>query len=117
MFDADRPNHLEHWVHWSLMLGLAISGTLLILGLAITLIAGQSRPAGPPPSFSTLLAGARLGDGVSLLNLGLLILLATPMLRVAVLAAGWAFERSWRFASVALLVLALLILSLSLGLG
>lgn len=99
-----------------MLTGLAISGALLIPGLAVTLITGRPRSEGPPPSLLALLRGAGLGNGEDLLNLGLLVLIGTPMLRVAVLAAGWAFERAWRFAAVALLVLALLILSLCLGL-
>jgi uncharacterized membrane protein len=49
--------------------------------------------------------------------LGLLILIGTPVLRVAVLAVGWWMMGDRRFAAVALTVLALLGLSLALGLG
>jgi hypothetical protein len=43
--------------------------------------------------------------------------MATPIVRVGVLAVGWTIEGDWRFAAVAATVLALLGLSLYLGMG
>lgn len=43
------------------------------------------------------------------LRAGLLVLLATPPLRVAALALVWARERDWRFAAAAAGVLALML--------
>jgi uncharacterized membrane protein len=57
------------------------------------------------------------GDGIDLIDLGLLALISTPALRVAVLALAWAREREWRFAGVAIAVLALLALGMVLGVG
>src|SRR5690348_12539708 len=108
---------LRRWVHWSLLAGVIVSGTLLALGLLVTLVSGQPRPEGKPPDLQTLLRQAAHGEGVGLLDVGLMLLIATPVLRVAVLAAGWAVERQWRFAAVAAAVLALLGLSLVLGVG
>jgi uncharacterized membrane protein len=41
----------------------------------------------------------------------------TPILRVLVLAIGWLLEKEWRFAAIALCVLALLATSVVLGTG
>ena len=51
------------------------------------------------------------------LDLGLLALMATPMLRVAVLALGWGLAGERRFAAVALAVLGLLGVGIALGVG
>lgn len=110
-------HRLEHWVHWSLLSGLLLSATLLSLGLIICLVSGQPRPLGPPPSVSTILRGVRHSQGVSLIELGLLVLMGTPVLRVAVLALGWLLDREWRFAGVAFTVLGLLAVSVVLGMG
>ena len=110
-------HRLEHWVHWSLLTGLTISGLFLMAGLVIALTSHQERPLGPPPPLGTLFQGAMHGNGVDLLDLGLLALVCTPILRVAVLALGWGTAGDYRFAVVALVVLGLLVLSLCLGVG
>lgn len=63
--------------------GVWLSAALLALGLAM------SRP--------------------DWLRAGLLVLLMTPPLRVAALAAVWAREKDWRFAAAAAGVLALML--------
>lgn len=111
-----RPRYrLEHAVHWALFGGLSASTALLTCGLAGALIHGGPRPEGPPPPFVDILRGAARGEPVALMGLGLLLLIATPVLRVAVLAVGWSLERNRRFAAVACAVLALLVVSFLLG--
>ena len=117
MAETDDPHRLEHWVHWSLLSGLVLERLLLALGLGLALIRGGPRPEEPPPALTMLLRGAVRGEGVDLLDLGLLILIGTPVLRVAVLAAGWGRAGDRRFAAIALTVLALLGLSMAPGLG
>jgi uncharacterized membrane protein len=112
---ANRRLELQHWVHWTLLLGVAVSGTLLLLGMAIALFAHQPRPEGPPPELGSLLGAALTGSGMAVIDIGLLLLMATPLLRVAVLVGGWALAGDRRFATVALTVLALLALSVVLG--
>jgi uncharacterized membrane protein len=48
-----------------------------------------------------------------LIQLGLLLLIATPMARVAFSVIGFALEKDWFYVGITLLVLALLIYSLS----
>ncbi|HEU5117055.1 MAG TPA: DUF1634 domain-containing protein, partial [Isosphaeraceae bacterium] len=113
----DRERSLDHWVHLSLLAGLIVCGILLILGLSLTLIAGTPEGSGPPPGFRLLVRQAIRGDGPSLIRLGLLALLATPVLRVVVLSIGWFRLGDRRFASVAATVLVLLIVGVILGVG
>jgi hypothetical protein len=106
---------LARLVHWSLLGGLSASGLLLISGLVLALTRHQPRPPGPPPRWSALLDGVCLGDGLSMLYLGLWLLMLTPVLRCVVLCAAWSAEKQWRFAGIAACVLALLALSVALG--
>jgi len=57
------------------------------------------------------------GNGVAWMELGVLMLLATPVLRVIVLAIGWSLQRDGRMALVALVVLLLLAVSVVLSVG
>jgi uncharacterized membrane protein len=95
--------------------GLVVAVVLLLAGAALT-IAGR----GPSPSSATSLtdmprAVAALEPG-GFLQLGLLVLLATPVARVIALAVGFARSRSWVFCGLSAFVLALLALSAYLGL-
>ena len=120
MTPRDGTDRLQRWVHWSLLCGAALSGLLLAWGLFLN---GHSvrlteAPAEPGPVHLTaLLHGVANGDAVSLMDLGLLLLITTPILRVAVLGLGWLIHGDGRFAAVALVVLAMLVLSLMLGIG
>lgn len=106
---------LAHWVHWALTAGIALSAVLLLTGLVVTFWTHEPRPEGVPEAGFELLRHALQGHGPAILNLGLLILMLTPALRVYVLAIGWFWERDWVFTAVALCVLALLSTSLFLG--
>jgi hypothetical protein len=114
---AEESRRLGLWVHRSLVAGLALGGLLMAGGLVLALAEGRPRPEGPPPRIGAVLRAAAGGDGVALMDLGLLVLMATPVVRVAVLAVGWGWEREWRFVAVALAVLALLGLSIAMGVG
>jgi uncharacterized membrane protein len=70
-----------------------------------------------PPPFQEVLRSAVGGNGAALIQIGLLALIATPIMRVAVLALGWGLARNRRFMVVSLVVLALLAISFFLGVG
>ncbi|HZZ70867.1 MAG TPA: DUF1634 domain-containing protein [Pirellulales bacterium] len=108
---------LGRWVHWTLMIGVAVSGLLLALGLVLLQIQGQA--AQPAVSLRPwpLLQNALAGFGEAWIWLGLLALMLTPIVRVAALAIGWGRLGDYRFMFVALVVLILLGLSISLGVG
>jgi len=113
---APHVDPLRHIVHYSLLGGVALSGLVLVIGLTLGL--GQTPVEHKtPPHLAVLLPLAFSGQSTAVLNLGLLILLLTPLVRVATLSLGWAIRRQWLFAAVAALVLALLLTSMFLGVG
>ena len=77
-----RVEHLEDVIEKALMLGLALSTVLLLVGLIL------GRP-GP-------------------LRWGIVLLMLTPVARVAVVTVGLALERDWTFTLVSSFVLAIL---------
>lgn len=108
-------HHLTHWVHLSLSIGIYASAAVMVLGVILSLSMGQHAPAGPPPGWLRLIDDAIHGQPVALVQTGLVLLMLTPIVRVVVLGLGWLIEKEYRFATIALIVFALLIGSLILG--
>lgn len=77
-----RVEQLEDVIETALKAGLAVSTALLLAGLLL----GATGP----------------------LRWGILLLMLTPVARVAVVTVGLALERDWLFTSVSLFVLAVL---------
>jgi uncharacterized membrane protein len=104
-------------------LGMLLRGGV-ILSAAVTLIGGimylavhGSSPvsyhmfAGEPESLRTVggvLSGVARGESISIIQLGVLLLIATPITRVLISVIGFARERDWMYVVFSLIVLVLL---------
>jgi uncharacterized membrane protein len=77
-----RVEYLEDVIEKALKVGLALSTGLLLAGLIL--------------------------DVAGFLRWGILLLMLTPVARVAVVTVGLAFERDWTFTIVSFVVLAIL---------
>ncbi len=66
-------------------------------------------------SASRIVAAAMAWRARSIIQLGVLLLIATPILRVAMALVGFAMERDRQYVLIAAIVLALLLYSLSAG--
>ena len=66
-------------------------------------------------SLGGLASGLAHLRGEAIIVAGLLLLIATPVMRVAVSIVAFLVERDWRFAAITAFVLAMLILSFVLG--
>lgn len=108
---------VRHRIHLVLQAGVVASGLLLAVGLAIVLFGPGDMSGDLPASVSEAVRGALRGDGLSLIAVGLLVLMATPIARVAVLAVSWFQEGDRRYAAIAFAVLAILAVSVALGVG
>jgi uncharacterized membrane protein len=64
-------------------------------------------------SVTGVLTGIRDGHPEALIQLGLLLLVATPIARVALSVVAFALERDWLYAAITLLVFALLVTSIT----
>jgi uncharacterized membrane protein len=101
-------------VQFLLRAGLALSVVLMLLGLVISLSSGETTPT--PVEMKALFSpGISLGN--HLMGGGVLLLGLTPVLRVLMLVYLWYREKDWKFAIIALIVFATLMVSISLGSG
>ena len=103
-------------VHRVLILGLGLSTALMLFGLALELIQHGKLPDAMVPLDQIFTQLAAL-QPAAFLSLGLLTLIATPILRVIGSIIGFVYERDWRYALVTLAVLLVVILSIFIGRG
>ncbi len=109
---------LARRVHRVLLTGVILSAIFLAVGIPKTILDRKSTPGNvppPPPTIAALVQGAVAGNGEALLRVGLLILMATPIARVLVLALSWGLQKDFRLMAIAVSVLLLLALSITLS--
>jgi len=107
--------------------GVLVSAAVVLVGACIYLYRHAHEPAdyrvfrGEPSEYRTIrgvIQSAISGGGRGLIQLGLLLLIATPIARVAFSVAGFAIERDRLYVAFTLLVLAILLYSfLGSGIG
>lgn len=90
--------------------GAIISGVLMFGGAALYFVMG-SAPAVQTPSLSGLWRGLRAGNPLSVIELGIITLLLTPVASVLAIGLNLFRLRDWRTAGVALAILFILVLS------
>lgn len=107
---------LDNVVHRLLVIGLGLSSLLMIIGLALDVILHRQMPTAIP-DLREVIVRVVSGRPSGFLSLGLLALLATPIVRVIGSIAAFLYERDWRYALVSLSVLLIVLLSVILGQG
>ena len=132
---AKGPGRMERLVSTTLRVGILLGTVLIILGIVLLAHTGQTgygaiaphglaallrfTAPGSPGHFPTtpgqVVRDALGGKPYAIIELGLLALIATPALRVALSVGFFAAERDRLYVVVTLLVLAVLVASYLLG--
>jgi len=113
---AAHLRNLNDMVHGVLVVGLLVSTVFLLAGLGLSLWRTGGLPAtvvGPGEA----LRGLAALRPVAFLSLGLMVLMATPAIRVLGSVIVFLWERDWRYAGITMLVLSVMIASVLLGRG
>lgn len=97
--------------------GVLVSAAIIVLGVLLWAARGDAGypPEGYPSSPAAVLAGALEARPAAVIQVGLLVLLLTPVVRVAASVAVFAVQRDRVFTLMTLVVLALLMLGLLAG--
>lgn len=124
----ERVHGTEEAISTLLRIGVSVSLSLIALGSALSFVrvggyrggtAEVARLVGPGGAFprtADWLAGGLVRlDGQALIVAGLLLLIATPILRVAVSVIAFARERDGAYVLITAIVLALLLASIAIG--
>jgi uncharacterized membrane protein len=111
-----------------LRVGVVVSLLVVVVGTVVSFVHHPAylysatdlgyltKPGGAVPhTIGEVLAGVRAGRGQAIVVAGLLLLVATPVLRVAVAIGAFVVQRDRVFALITAAVLALLLLSFFLG--
>jgi uncharacterized membrane protein len=128
MIDERVQRQVESLISWILRIGVATSAALVVLGMTLVFVHHPSYRHSAkdlreltsaaleyPHTVGAVLTSVREGRGQGIAMLGLLLLIATPVLRVAVSIVLFAHERDGLFVLITSVVLALLLLSFALG--
>lgn len=124
---ATDPRRMEDRIALVLRAGVVLSGSVIFVGLALLLLHGASaeEPRSVvdmlaaethPTSPSAIVAGLTAGRPTSIVRLGVLLLVLTPVARVAMTLAMFLVLRDRVFVLVTALVLAILLLGVA-GIG
>lgn len=106
-------HRVQRIVEWLLRGGLIVAVILMGIGLGIEIASGTDQA----PAVKLFEISAAQSTGNRLMAIGLLVLAATPALRVLALVWMWARERDWRFVAVAGAVVVTLVVSVFVGHG
>jgi uncharacterized membrane protein len=113
---ARQGRNLNWVVHGVLIVGLGLSTILMVLGLALDFVRHQELPTMAPDLREVFHRTAEFRPS-GFLTLGLLVLVATPILRVLGSFIAFLYEHDWRYAAVTAVVLVVVGLSLLFGRG
>jgi len=115
---ATKDSKTYDWSSWTLRLGMYTSFGAMVLGLVWWLAksagGANNTPAGVIP-LDRILPELLAGNPLALLNLGVVLLLATPGVTLLAQIASFIAARNWRFAGIAATVAGILLLSLAIS--
>ena len=113
---AKEQSNLDQIIHKLLVIGLAISVSFMLFGLLLDLTLHRFIPTTIPNLGEVFMRAISLRPS-GFLSLGLLVLIATPVVRVIGSFIAFIYERDWRYAGITFLVLLVVVLSIVIGKG
>jgi uncharacterized membrane protein len=128
---------MELIISYALWVGVFLSASIILVGILLFAVrqdTGYARVlphhlkdiltfhqrSGPgffPTSLSAVLLGAMAGKPYAIIELGMLLLILTPIVRVALSVFFFLAQRDWLYVGITLFVLAVLTFSLFSGIG
>ena len=106
----------ETLISWLLRIGVGVSAALAVIGMIVIVFHHPTNVIGHRmTNIREVLDSIRAGHGQGIAMLGLLLLIATPVMRVAVSIGIFVRERDFTFVLITTTVLLLLLLSFVLG--
>ena len=105
---------LQEAIHRLLIYGVGLSTILMLVGLLLDFILKRPVPASLPGPIEAFRLAFAL-DPAGFLALGLIVLIATPILRVFSSIIAFLYERDWRYAIFTSIVFMIVMISILFG--
>ena len=114
---AHRVRQAELLISQVLRGGVVLSAMIIGIGMLGVVLRHSDQSSTQPAldSLSAVWHGILAGNPLAVIMAGLLVLLATPVLRVAVSVVAFALEGDFRYVAITCLVLLILLVSFALG--
>lgn len=104
---------LNRIVSYSLRIGVIVSAALCLLGILLWAARGFGDiGTSTTRSLLSVLALAARGDIAGIVYVGVIVLVATPVFRVAISSAYFAFAKDRQYLAITLVVLAMIIFAI-----
>jgi len=108
------PQRLNRMLHLVLRAGMLISLATMIVGLVWSVMSpGHATDVIP---FEKLLDELSGGNPIALIEIGILVLIATPFIRLLTALTVFAYEKNIKFVIVSLLVISVVLLAITIKL-
>lgn len=114
MTDERDHTRTDRWIHLVLRWGMILSMSVMLLGLALFALS----PTGHQEvdlSLGEMVDGVLEGNPIAIIDLGIIMLIATPLTRVLTTLAIFIVGREPRFILASLLVLAVISVAVLIG--
>ncbi|WP_088809846.1 MULTISPECIES: DUF1634 domain-containing protein [Listeria] len=111
--------HVEIIVGGLLRIGVLVSAAIIILGLGLYMVTGESGYPGStyPTSFTAIFSGLAALKPFAIMMFGLLCLIFTPVFRVIVSLFTFLKEKDYLYVGITGIVLFILLISFLIGKG
>lgn len=113
----DRAAEVEIAISKMLRIGIVLAGLVIATGLVLFLVTGDSGYPGDtfPTSLPDIFQGLIQLKSVAIIEVGLILLILTPVFRVFVSMFAFIHEKDYRFVLISIFVLIILGISFALG--
>ncbi|MFD3259903.1 DUF1634 domain-containing protein [Paenibacillus lentus] len=113
----DRAAEVEIAISKMLRIGIVLAGLVIVTGLVLFLVTGDSGYPGDtfPTSLPDIFQGLIQLKSVAIIEVGLILLILTPVFRVFVSMFAFIHEKDYRFVLISIFVLIILGISFALG--
>jgi uncharacterized membrane protein len=111
----DKKEKIDIYVSNILLIGSYFSAALSLVGLLLLLFTGQTSAVqleSKPLSFSLIFSHLIKTNPLAFLNLGILVMMFTPLLRVITAGSSFFLEKDYKYVLIALGVLIILLTSI-----
>ncbi len=108
---------MELFISRLMRASVSLSGVIIFIGLVLFLVTGDNSEPVNMFELNWMMFGAPFFEPSHVIFLGFMVLVGTPLLRIAASVVVFALSKDWTFTVITGCVLAILCLSMLLGVG